>query len=484
MTGERLNYLLRVLGTSGKELADQIGVDYSTLSKWRRDKRTLSYSSPYAKAIASWALNCPAERECGAVHKLLRDSHPELREGGGARLEHMLRLWLTMPDKPESIQTAALRGMFEVPLQSSIGLENVFDAQYHFFRLLRELPPGQQVTVADFGAVDWAHTEGRWIEEGVRINQAALSGGHSMRIIDQLTDTYRPWELMFQWLPMYLQPDVSTFFYRDPKPFPLRQNLMTIRGQAALIISSTPAAPERVIASLYRDPEYVKLFDAAIDGILERSHPMMQVMETGALAPFLGMIDDHVKSERILYMINRLPTFRNMPPQLLDEVLRENGVTGTLYERCAAAGRQSASTRSRCECRQIYDLDAIQAAAAEERVVDHDLSAVAGREIFLSREQFRQQLAYLQTRGEESHYTLAVYPYSRLETTVPPCNMIVQDDSLAAAWDASSYPRRMYSEELSIVSGFYEYADTLWECIPPIAKSESWCRRKIGALLT
>lgn len=484
MMGERLTYLLQLLGVSGKTLAEQIGVDESTLSKWRRGKRVLKYSSPYAKAIAGWALSCPAERESGAVRAMLYEADPALEGEGTGKLENALRLWLTMPDKPDDLPAPdALRGMFEVPLQTSIGLENLFDAQNTLFHLLRSLPAGQSITIADCGAVDWAHTDRTLLEEGIRANREALAAGHHMRIIDQLTDTYRPWELMFQWLPMYLQPNVETFFYRNPKPMPLRQNLMVIHGHAALVMSSTAAAPGLVIASLYRDPEYVRLFDAVIDTMLADSHPMMQVMDAGQLAPFLQMIEEHVRSRRVLYMINRLPTFRNMPPALLDEILRGNGVQGALYERCTAAGRQSALTRGRCECRQIYDLDAMEAAAAREYVVDADLSAVAGREIHLSRSQFLRQLAYLRERVRSDHYSMVVYPFSRLGTEVPPCNMIVQDDSLATAWDVSRYPRRLYSEELSIVNGFYEYADALWEGIPALCRSEAWCKRRMDAVL-
>nr|WP_295948326.1 helix-turn-helix transcriptional regulator [uncultured Agathobaculum sp.] len=484
MVGERLTYLLHLLGASGKTLAAQIGVDESTLSKWRRGKRALKYSSPYAKAIAAWALSCPAERESGAVRAMLYEADPALEGESADKLENALRLWLTIPDKPDDMPAPdELRGIFEVPLQTSIGLGNLFDAQTRLFHLLRSLPAGQRVTITDCGAVDWAHTDRTLLEEGIRANQEALFAGHHMRIIDQLANTYRPWDLMFQWLPVYLQPHVDTFFYRNPKPMPLRQNLIVIHGQAALVMSSTPAAPGLVVTSLYREPEYVRLFEAVAETILADSHPMMQVMGAGQLAPFLQMIEERVRSRRVLYMINRLPTFRNMPPALLDEILHTNGVEGTLYERCAAAGRQSATTRGRCECRQIYDLDALESAAARSYVIDADLSAVAGREIRLSRSQFLRQLAYLRERVRGEHYSMVVYPFSRLETAVPPCNMIVQDDSLAAAWDTSRYPCRLYSEEMPIISGFYEYAETLWESIPAVCKSESCVQRRMDTLL-
>lgn len=485
MTGERLSYLLRLLGISGKTAADQIGVDYSTLSKWRRGKRTLKYSSPHAKALATWALTCPAECESGAVHALLRETFPDLADADNDRLIHALCLWLTMPEKPDDIPASdEFQHIFEVPLQTSIGLENLFDAQKQIFHMLRSLPPGQTITIADCGAVDWGHADLTLLQEGIRSNMEALADGHHMRIIDHLSSTYHPWELMFQWLPVYLHPSVSTFFYRIPKLTPLRQNLIVIHGHAALVMSSTPAAAGLVISSLYRDEEYVRLFDAVTDTILADSHPMMQVMEVQQLAAFLHMVDDHVKSQRVLYMINRLPTFRNMPSMLLAEILHDNNVRGELLERCMAAGQQSASTRGRCQVRQIYDLDAIEAAAARPYIVDPDLSALTGQEIRLSRAQFLQQLAYLRERMDDAHYTLVLYPFSRIEMVTPPCNMIVQEDSLAAAWDAARFSRRMYSEELSIVSGFCEYADTLWESIPAVCKTQAWRKRRLNALPT
>ena len=97
------------------------------------------------------------------------------------------------------------------------------------------------------------------------------------------------------------------------------------------------------------------------------------------ILPFLDVIDLHIKSSRLLYMINRLPTFRNMSTELLCDVLRDNDVTGELFEVCLSAGRKSKLIRERCECRHIYDLDAIESALEKPWIIDYDLSAVVGR---------------------------------------------------------------------------------------------------------
>lgn len=483
MNGDRLTWLLRALSLSGKELADRIGVDHSTLSKWRRGVRTLKYTSPYAQKIASLALASPIEQENGVVHRMLCEAYPGLDGDDPERLENALRTWLTVPEQPDA---ALADEVFAVPLETSIGIENLFAAQRRLFAMLRDLSDGQEIIVTDFGAVDWAHAGVSRIEDGVRSNIEALGGGrHTMRIIDQVTDTYRPWELMFQWLPMYLQPGVSTWAYYSPAVSPLRQNIILIRGQAALVMSSTAAAPDLVVSSLYRAPEYVRLFGSAVESIRSDSRPMMQVTETSQLISYLHLVESRMKSGCLLYMINRLPTFRTMPPALLDEVLRSNEVTEEQYSLCMEAGRQASATRGRCESRQLYDLDAIRAALSQEYIVDADLTAAVGREIRVTREQLRRQLAFLRESIGTEHYSLALYPFSALEIdTLPPCNLLVQYRSLAAAWDAEQYSRRLYSESPSIVNGFYQYADMVWEQVPLFARTAQDGKHKIDSLLS
>ena len=485
MTGERLSWLIRTLGTSGKDLSEYIGIDKSTMSKWRKGKRTLRYDSEYAQRIAAWAMNSDVERKTGVLTRMLREWQPSLPLESREQCIDALRLWLTLTEQPE-VQKIPERRMIPTPTEILIGTEKMMEAQNTMFRLLRDLPGQQEMIMLDFGAIDWSTCPHYLVEACVRENRSALENPqHSMVILDQLTDTYRPRELMFQWMPIYLQPHVRTYFYRNPKPLPLRQNILLIRGKAALLMASTSANPEKVLSTFSYDPEYVQLYEDMADALIADSRPMIEVMETRQLIPFLQQIGQRMRSSHLLYMINQLPTFRNMPPELLDEILRDNQVSGEQYAECMAAGQQSTATRTRCESRQLYNLDAIEDALEQESIIDYDLSAVVGREIRVTREQLKQQLRFLREHLRAPHYSLTIYPFSRLEVhTSPPCNMLVQDDSMAAAWDAGQYTRRMYSEEMSVISGFYQYADSLWEQISPACHAEAWCRRRIDVLLT
>lgn len=288
MTGERLSWLIRTMSTSGKELSEQIGIDTSTMSKWRKGKRTLRYDSEYARRIAAWAMDSEAERKTGVLTQMLRQWQPSLPLESHEQRMDALRLWLTLTEQPD-VQTTPERHRIPAPTELLTGIEKMMEAQNTMFRLLRDLPGQQEMIMLDFGAIDWSTCPHHLVEECARENRSALENPqHSMVILDQLTDTYRPRELMFQWMPIYLQPHVRTYFYRNPKPLPLRQNILLIRGKAALLTSSISTHPDKVLSTFSYDPEYVRLYEDMADTLAADSRPMIEVMETQRLIPFFA----------------------------------------------------------------------------------------------------------------------------------------------------------------------------------------------------
>ena len=271
MTGERLSWLIRTLGSSGKELSASIGIDSSTMSKWRKGKRALRYDSEYAQRIADLAMDSDVERKTGVLTQMLREWQPSLLLESREQRAEALRLWLTLTQQPKAEPTSHQAAIQEQQRASGhwIGVEKMMEAQNAMFRRMYALPGKQEMIMLDFGAVDWSTCPHRLIEECVQENRRALENPeHSMIILDQLTDTYRPRELMFQWMPIYLRNNVQTYFYRNPKPLPLRQNILLIRGQAVLLMSSTTTSPARVLSTFLYEPEYVRQYEELADALI------------------------------------------------------------------------------------------------------------------------------------------------------------------------------------------------------------------------
>ena len=485
--GEKLKWLMNALNISGVELADYLGINYAIISNWRTGKRVLKYQSKHTAKLASYILSSPAEQEGHIVRDMLKKQHPELNADNPAQLEHALRVWLTVPKTPDEMTKTVSPGasvFFNVNVETTLGIENMFKEQWRFFKAVQKLPPGQTVNVIDFGAINWTSVDLSFVEKTVEETLQTIACGHRMRIIDQITETYRPWDYMFRFIPVYLNENVTSYFYRDPQPSPLRQNLFLVEGQSALTVSSTSAYPDYVITSLYRQPEYVRFYDSLSEAIAERSHLMIQTMRDEQIHELLEIIDSHIKSSRRLYMVNKRPTFRNMTNELLREILDSNNVSIPQQKLCLAANEKSTSIRGRCKSIQIYDLDAFEAMAEQDMIVEYDLSAILGRTITITRQQFMRQLEHIKKNVQLEDYTMVIYPFSKLSMdTPPPFNIIVQDDSLSAAWDVEKYTRRMYSEDLSIVNGFYQYAESVWEHIPPVSKTAEWCRKQLDRIL-
>lgn len=486
--GEKLKWLMHALNVSGVELANHLGIDYAIVSKWRTGKRGLRYRSEHTRRLAAYMLSSAAEKDGHIIRDMLKELYPELDVDDPQQLENTLCLWLTVPEKPSDTgpeEKEDRAGVFSVKVDTTLGIKNMFRSQWRFFQLLEKMEPGQTVTVADFGAVSWSGVDLSYVEETVAETLKSVSFGHKIKIIDQITKTYRPWDFMFRFIPVYLNENVTSYYYTDPHPFPLRQNIFSIEGKAALTVSSISADPELVISSFYQQPEYLQFYDALTETIMENSHLMIQTMQDRQIHELLDIIDSHMKSSRLLYMINKLPTFRNMTPALLREILTFNNVKDSEQQLCLSANQKSTAVRGRCQSRQIYDLDAFEAMAGQTEIIEHDLSAILGRTIKMTRQQFLRQLEHIKNNVRADNYTLVLYPFSKLRMeTPPPINIIVQDDSLSAAWDVEKYTRRMYSEELSIVNGFYQYADSVWEHIPSVSKTEEWCKKQIDRILT
>ncbi len=195
----------------------------------------------------------------------------------------------------------------------------------------------------------------------------------------------------------------------------------------------------------------------------------------------VDIIDSHMKKLPVLYKVNKKPRIRNMTTALLREILDNNNVDSAQQKLCLAANEKSTSIRGRCASRQIYDLDAIEAMAEQDVIIEYDLSAILGRTITITRQQFLHQLEHLKKSLQLENYTMVVYPFSKLRMeTPPPFNIIVQDDSLSAAWDAEKYTRRMYSEDLSIVNGFISTPNPSGSIYRPYPKRAEMVAKSTG----
>jgi hypothetical protein len=61
-------------------------------------------------------------------------------------------------------------------------------------------------------------------------------------------------------------------------------------------------------------------------------------------------------------------------------------------------------------------------------------------------------------------------------------SILVQEDGFVAIWDVRKYPKRLYSFDLDVISGFYRYADDFKSLIPRVCQSRDWADKQLNRI--
>ncbi len=478
-TGKRLTYLMDALEISGKEMAETLQIDKTIVSKWRKGHRKLAYKSKYMRPVASYLLQHALEQRREVLSQILPEQADCLQVGEQESAIHALSLWLSeLPHLSAEEEKKAPNTPMQSLTEVYNGENSWRTAATVFFQEVLQVPTGKTITILDFGQVDWSSDNEVSVSAMVSYMQAMLQSGYHVCIIDKITQDYRSWEVIARWLPVYLSKNVEVRYCQKLDSGFMHQNLFYAPNRSALLCTALENQKQINHCVLSREASTVHFYDAVVQTARQNSRRLFETVDASDAAFILQRIDERLKSGQLTYMMNAMPTFRNMPIALVRAILEDNDVPEDVILRCIAVNEKSFSTRKRCECRQIYNLDHIEWALQQESHVSYELTAIVGKTIHVRREFFVEQLQCLQKHCNEMHYSITLASFSALDIQQQTISLIVQDDSLAVAWDPQRFTRRIFCTELTAVGGFFRYIENLWNRIPPICKNEAWTRKQ------
>ncbi|MFZ5974107.1 MAG: hypothetical protein ACOYU3_01690 [Bacillota bacterium] len=486
----RLGYLMEMLDISGKELAQALTVDATTVSKWKNNQRKLTYKSKYTRKIAGYFLNSAMQSKRGKITALLTAYMPELNIGSEHQLVDALCLWLTEKGTEPpvmvgstSVNRFAPENGYVANVRVYTGYKGIMEALATFWEYTLTLPYGQEILLADYRDINFDEQDPSDIVRMMKFFIDAAEYGHTIKIIDCATDVFRPYVAIFRWLPMYLSENVQVWRYQDFMKRETRMSTFVLPGEIVLSSFAVDTLPGVHHSMIFHDRDTVRFMEDSVRAILANSKKMIETIKAADVLRMLEILDGHLKSRQLTYMLNPVPTFRNMPIRLLREILEENGVEEGIISICLEANRRTRAVRDRCRYIQIYDLDAMEARVHSDFIVDYDLSAICGKRITVPKACYKRHLEYLLGIKSSENYSMTMTSFSALGLLSTTISIIVQDDSLVVAWDPERYPRRMYCMDLQVINGFYTYIEDLWKAIPPICKDDGWKCKQLNRMI-
>lgn len=485
----RLGYLMKRLEVSGKELSNQLSIDMTTISKWKNNQRKLTYKSENTRKIADYLISNEPKNKTGEIARLLTAYLPGLNTESEQQLADALCLWLSDNDEPifERLRTPsaadASQETYMAQVKMFTGRNGVSEAITEFLTYALQVPPDREILMTDFRDMDFEQDDAENVQRFMKLFIDAARCGHTVKIIDCATDVYRSYKAVLRWLPMYLSENVEIWRYPEYFDRETRTTTFVMPGEIALNTAAVLSEPVVKHGMLYADKPTVDFFTQSARSALNKSKRMIETVDTSDTLHMLNILDENLKSRQLTYMLNPMPTFRNMSENLLRRVLQANDVDEETTRICMETSARTRAIRNRCQYRQIYDLDKIEACVKEGAMPDYDLSAICKKDIRIGREHLRDYLQYLKGIGNTEDYSITLAPFSQLELLSADVSFIVQDDSLVVAWDAKRFSRRMHCRELVLVSGFYKYMDSMWKVIPPLCKSEEWRDKQFNRMI-
>lgn len=486
----RLGYLMGLLEISGRELANELVIDITNISKWKNNQRKLTYKSKYSRQIAEYFLQSPLQNKRAKIIELLKLSLPDLNTDSSQQLIEGLRIWLTDQESGESdilkLQPLNSQNPVNGYLTQSIiytGYLGIEESLAEFWNYTLRVPPGQEILLADYRDINFDIEDPARIERIMKLFINAAKYGHTIKIIDCATDEARPYLAIFRWLPMYLSENVEVWRFPDYYKRETRMSTFVLPNEIVLNSLAIDSYPDEHQNMIFQDKATVGFWEKSVRATLKKSQRMIETICTSNVLDMVEILDLFLKSKQLTYMLNPVPTFRNMSVELLVSILRENQVEEEIMDICLEANRKVRAIRERCQYLQIYDLDAIEAAAHKERLIDYDLSAICGKEILVSKKHLRWHLEHLINIEQTKDYSITLTSFSFLGLISTQISLIVQDDSLVVAWNPEKYSRRMYCREIVVVNGFYTYMDDLWKAIPPVCKNKEWTDKQFQRLI-
>ncbi len=112
-------------------------------------------------------------------------------------------------------------------------------------------------------------------------------------------------------------------------------------------------------------------------------------------------------------MLDSVFTYRNMPRDMLDEVLEKNNINDSLKETIIDSYNWWQKFYSTYKIKCIFDIEEINKNHKLDKVKDYELSAMAGRDIYIGKYQFEKHIRHVLYNKEYKNFKSAYYPFSK-----------------------------------------------------------------------
>jgi transcriptional regulator with XRE-family HTH domain len=480
---------MKALEVSGKELAECLNIDTTTISKWRNNQRKIPYKNGQARQLSEFLISREQERSVSVIFNILKTLKEDINPNSTEQQIEILSRWLTEEkleppkDTHDTLQAYSPKNGYNTNVSIFLGEKGIDEGLEAFFERVLKMAPGKIIYIIDYSGINWINGD-EFSDRQVRIEtcmkffRAISDYGHKLVIVDCDTDIYRPYRTIFRWMELYLLDGSEVWSYRAMDDSYHYTNFVVENELVLQYVSgSIPTAIPH--GMLYTNKETVDFFADNVADTMNKSSRLIVSVPASDVSAIVDIIRRNIKPARRIYMLAPSLTLQIADSALLRKILSDNGVNEEKQEECISASTRLQKVIGSNAYTVVYNLDLLEKFVLNSYFEDNDLSKICNTKIVISKENQRLLIDSIMQSAIYKSNRIIFTSFENLNAIPENLSILVQEDGFVAAWNAKKYKRRLYCTNLDVTSGFYRYLDDLMTTIPKICRERVWRDRQL-----
>ncbi|GHU41705.1 hypothetical protein FACS1894111_04400 [Clostridia bacterium] len=486
----KLDYVMKALEISGKELAAYLNIDTTTISKWRNGRRKIPYKTGQARQLSEFLLVREKERSETVIFNIIKTRKADINPDNIRQQIEILSRWLTeeqleVPkDTLGTIRSDSPKYGYNTNVSIFIDEKGIDEALEKFFERTMKMAPGKTIYIIDYSGIRW--TKGDEISERqvrietcMRFFRAVSNYGHKLVIVDCDTDIYRPYRTIFRWMELYLLDRTEVWSYRAMREDSYHYTNFVMEDELVLQCVSSEARTVKPHGMLYTNKETVDFFANNVRNMVNNSKRLIESVPAKDILAMVDVIRQGSKPAHRIYMFAPSLMLQVIDSELLRKILADNGIGEELQEECISASKRLQKAVERDLYMVVYNLDLLEKFISSPYFEEEDLSLLCGTRIMVSKENQKLLLDSILQSAIYKSGRILFTSFAYLNAIPQNHSILVQEDGFVVAWNVKKYKKRLYCTNLDVTSGFYRYLDDLVRTIPKICREKAWRDRQL-----
>ncbi len=484
-----LSFLMEELNITVKELSSALNVDYSLVSKWKRNTRPLTSKNIHLKNLAKFFMDIENKIDEEKLERLLKIYNPQIDLDSSQDIEHNLCLWFTgsfspllQEDKLNKIKGKASRGEYDSEFSVFRGNTGRREAVLQFMDYIIGLEEKQKLLLFSQEELSWMLEDQEFLKTWQAKLFEILQKGHIIKIIHCIDrDSRSLAKIILEWLPLYFAGGLQSWYYPKYCDALFKNTFFVLENHLAIHGLQGDGRDNRYTA-VYYDKQTTSQFTWMFNNLLKECNTLVQTF------PFVNKesITETFKGTELLnhmsIMVSNYPPISFLSESTFESVLDENKLSPEKREKCLnyynSLKKIVNPRKEKANHFHIYSKRAIELILTKENFEYLDLSAIAEKKIKIKSNIFRKHLTNLLSVLQTSkNFEVALIPGDIFKI-----NLFVREDDYVFAWEGENAKKIVMANEPTVVATFlYQYLD-FWEQAPRNSKEKSIVIEKIKSL--